>query len=164
MGMAEPSDLTLIYHKEEIKNALYMIEGRYPMVALEKIGAKRDGSDFVLYPNEAKNVQIVEEPDLIGNIPAQLKKSTSRETVIAIHDYIVNTLKYDPTVSRIYTTEAEMQKVQQLWTDAESKYQYVNNMALATGYGVCQNYAELFQAFCARLGIWRFSPVPNTTK
>lgn len=153
MGLAEPSDLTLIYHKKEIENALYMIDGRYSMVSLEKIGAKREGNDFILHPNGAKGVEIVEETDLIGSIPAQLKKSTTRETVIAVHDYIVNTLKYDPRVSQVYTTEAEMQKVETLWTDAEAKYQYENNLALATGYGVCQHYAELFQAFCTRLGI-----------
>lgn len=53
----------------------------------------------------------------------------------------------------MYTTLAEMETVEQLWMDAESKYQYENNMTLATGYGVCQNDAELFQALCARLGI-----------
>ena len=153
MGKAEPTAIAFLYQDKEIENALFMIEGRYPMVSLTALGAKRQGNDFILYPNGAKDAEIVFEPDLIGQIPATLKKDTVRKTVIAIHDYLVNTLKYDPRVSMAYTNDAELQKVDQLWSAAEESYQYKNNLTLATGYGVCQNYAELFQAFCARLGI-----------
>lgn len=153
MGKAEPSATPFYYNDEQLDNALFLLNGRYPMVSLNKIGAKQQGSDFILYPNGAKNVQITFESDLIGDLPAQLKKDTTRKTAIAIHDYLINKLTYDPRYSSWNASDAQLQKVDELWSNAESLYRYENNMTLATGYGVCHNYAELFQAICARLSI-----------
>ncbi|MBP3292715.1 MAG: hypothetical protein J6N32_03085, partial [Clostridia bacterium] len=153
MGHAEPYTEQFLYHKKEVKNAVYTIDGRYPMVSLDAIGAKREGNDFILYPDQADDVKLQYEDDLVGTIPSQLKRNTTRETVIAVHDYLVNTLTYDPRVSRAYTTQEQMEEVDKLWTKAEETYTYENNLSLATGYGVCQNYSEIFQSMCYRLGI-----------
>lgn len=152
LGRATLSRLQLVCNREALSAPLYELDGRYPLIPLEALGAVKRGSDLVLYP-EYESRAFTAEADLVGDIPATLRRDTPRATVIAIHDYLVQRLTYDPRVSMKYTTEAENHRIDALWAEAETQYEHDNNLVLATGYGVCQNYAELFQSFCSRLGI-----------
>lgn len=152
MGTAELSPLVLQVKEAEFRGAIYTLDGKYPMVSLDALGAVADGVNFRLNPESTPT--LAGEDDLAGGPLAGLQRSTDRETVTAIHDYLVNTLTYNPLVSAPYgTTQATLDKVEQAFQQAEETYSLPNNVTLATKYGICQNYAELFRTMCIRSGI-----------
>lgn len=152
MGTAQFSSLVLSVDGEDIRGAVYTLDGKYPMISLEALGAVADGVNFRLDLDATPT--LAGEDDLAGGPLAGLQQSTDRETVTAIHDYLVNTLTYNPLVSAPYgTTQATLDRVEQALQQAEAKYRLPNNITLASQYGICQNYAELFRTMCIRSGI-----------
>ena len=144
--------LSVNYHTTPVEDAVYTISGYYPMVSLKALGAKARGSDF--YLDTGAKVTPVEEGDLIGQVLPSLQRSTDRETLLAIHDYVVNTLTYDPlTDSPSGFTQAQYDAAYAVWEQAWAKYNVYTNVTLEAKYGVCQDYAELFEMMCIRSGI-----------
>ncbi len=154
IGTAKKSDKYLKFNNTEIRDAVWELSGDFPMVRLDAIGAVAQGDDFYLSVSGKQSYRRVDENDLIGEVLPKLQRTTKKETVIAIHDYLVNTLTYDPRVSwpswmtdELYNElEAEEKKVRK-------SYKTSNNIVLAMEYGVCQDYAELFRSMCNRSGI-----------
>ena len=78
---------------EMIADGVYTIGGRYPMVSLSAIGAAARGNDFFLDVCEETLHTVVEE-DLIGTVLPSLQRATTRDTLLAMHDYIVNLMTH----------------------------------------------------------------------
>lgn len=154
MGTADANPWALEFNYETYQGGVYTIGGRYPMINLNILGAVAQGDDLVLNTNTEKNYTAVPESDLAGGPIPQLKKSTDRETAIAIHDYLVNLLTYDINVSAPRgTTEAEYEAAYEAVSQAHDKYILTTNVALSSKYGICRDYADLFQNMCIRSGI-----------
>lgn len=126
--------------------SLLTLGGKFPMIRLSDLaegGIQVQGNQVLADLPRVNLASAIYEEDLVGAALAGLLRQTPRDTVRAIHDYIVNTLTYDP-----YTEASE-----QALEAAAQRYQYWPNRTLASGYGVCQDYAELFQIMCLRAGI-----------
>ena len=155
MGTADanPGSVRIDYD-ETVNGAVYTIGGRYPMISLDVLGAVAQGDDFVLNVLEKANHTTVYEADLVGAPLATLVRGTDRETAVAVHDYLVNTLTYDILTSAPYgTTEEDYAAAEALWQKAYEEYELSTNRAMSTKYAICQDYAEIFQSMCIRLGI-----------
>jgi len=153
MGTAQPSDKRLWYNRRYYSGAVYVIDGRFPMVSLEALGARQEGNDFVI-PTEKYPTAITMEEDIVGNRLCGLQRQTVADTLRAIHDYIVNTLMYDPNVaapSNITQEKLDAAYNDVLW--ANESYMFRDNATFAAGYGVCEDYARLFLHMCLRSGI-----------
>ncbi|MBQ3497319.1 MAG: S-layer homology domain-containing protein [Oscillospiraceae bacterium] len=155
MGTADANPGSVrVNYDETMQGAVYTIGGRYPMISLDVLGAVEQGGSFYLDACEEENHTPSYEADLVGRATPQLARSADRETVIAIHDYLVSTLTYDILTSAPYgTTEEEYAAAEALWQAAYEEYALSTNRALHTKYAICQDYAELFQSMCIRLGI-----------
>ncbi len=155
MGQADANPGAVeLNHGDTVHGAVYTINGQYPMINLSVLGAVEQGDSLVL--NVCKEAQhtTAYERDLVGASYWQIVQGTDRETVIAIHDYLVNYLTYDILTSAPSgTTEAEFEAAAALWEQACEEYTLSTNMALSTKYAICEDYAELFQALCIRFGI-----------
>ena len=137
------------YHKNDTAPIL-TLDGRFPMIKISDLFRiytvnNKDSAIYVEIPLDSrKSLPNVErKPDLVGQALSGLLRSTPKETVHAIHDYLVNTLTYNP-----YTAASEA-----AYSKAAEQYALEHNRILACKYGICQNYAELFQAMCLRAGI-----------
>lgn len=156
MGTAAPALKPLRYNGTVIQGAVYTLDGRYPMISLEALGTVSDGGNFYWnVPNmEYAKYTLVPEDDITGGRVTPLIRSTPRETVTAIHDYIVNPLTYNPLYSAPSgTTQATYDAVEAALDQANAQYKLANNATLVSGYGICHNYAELFRTMCIRAGI-----------
>ena len=155
MGKAELSSKTLYVDRQPLQGAVYTLDGRYPMISLSALGAVEQGGDFYLDTgSDPSQFTLVIEDDLVGGPVPSLIRDTPRETVTAIHDYLVNTLTYSPWVSSPWgMSDGEIEAAYAVYDQADAKYDLENNIALASKYGVCQDYADLFQAMCTRAGI-----------
>ena len=152
LGTGAPSDIPLKYNKTMLNHALWILNGEYPMTRLDLIGAKQKGNDF--YISLTLNATLSKEDDLIGEVLPSLRRTTDRETVCAIHDWIVNKITYNPLISRPWwATQQIYEQANNAIIKAESEYYLPNNITISSGYGVCQNYAEIFREMCSRLGI-----------
>lgn len=152
IGTAKLSSKVLTYNKTEISNAVYTLNDNYPMVRLDLIGAVAKGNDF--YLETGSNFKIIAEEDLVGKVLPSLQRAGTQETIKAIHDYIVNTLTYDPRVSCPWWATQELyNEVDSIYNKACSQYTMKNNITLASKYGVCHHYADLFRDMCNRMGI-----------
>lgn len=150
---ADPGSVQVDYDTT-VQGAVYTIGGRYPMISLKHLGAVEQNGSFVLNVLEEANHTVSYEADLVGAPVSQLARGTDRETAIAIHDYLVNYLTYDILTSAPGgTTEEEYAAANELWNKAYEEYELSTNRAMSTKYAVCQDYAELFQSMCIRLGI-----------
>lgn len=134
---------------------VYLIDGHYPIVLMSAIGAVSDGENFKLDTVEKENrLPVRYDNDLLGDVLPSLCKDTPYDTVLAIHDYIVNTLTYDPTVKCLgQLSDVTRATVEKAKADAEKTYTLANNVTLASKYGVCANYSQLFRSMCNRVGI-----------
>lgn len=150
LGTAAPDPKPLKFMGRTIYGAVYKLAGRYPMISLDALGAAFDGTNF--YLNNGKGYSVAQENDLVGERLNALRKGSTRETVTAIHDYIVNTLTYDPRY--VYGVSREtIDMVESAYEKASDTYSCSCNLNLAAGYGVCSDYAELFRNMCIRAGI-----------
>lgn len=153
MGTAAPATEVLSFGVNDCYNSLYTIDGRFPMVSLEALGAIAEGNDFVL-PVENYPAAVIKEVDMVGNVLGNLQRENKKDTVRAIHDYIVNTITYDPTVEAPYgISQAKLEEVRQLMENTRNTYKFDNNITLISKYGVCHNYTLLFNEMCLRSGI-----------
>lgn len=153
IGTARPGPTVRIpseYHKSYNKVPTLTLSGRFPMVKVSDLfqGCTVSGQDSAIYvelPLDSRRTlpDVKKEPDLVGQALTGLLRSTPKETVRAIHDYLVNTLTYNP-----YTATSE-----EAYKKASEEYELEHNRILARKYGVCENYAELFQEMCLRAGI-----------
>ena len=155
MGKAELSSASLKFNRQTIQGAVYTLDGDYPMISLSALGAVEQGGNFYLDTgNDPTQFTLVTEDDLVGGHVPSLLRDTPRETVTAIHDYLVNTLTYAPWESAPWgMSDGEIDAAYAVYDQAYEKYGLENNIALASGYGICEDYAELFQAMCTRAGI-----------
>lgn len=155
LGMADPNPGSLkVYYDKNVQGAVYTIGGAYPMLNLEVLGVVEENGNFVWNTDQKQNHTTAYESDLVGANLANLVGTSDRKTAIAIHDYLVNKLTYDINVSAPSgTTQAEYEKAYELTEKAYEEYSLSINRPLSSGYGICQDYAELFQAMCIRLGI-----------
>lgn len=159
MGTAVLSPLPVTLNGQEVaRGVVYTLGGAYPMIPLSVLAGtapmKQEGKNITLLPDLAPAVTPAWESDLVGNALPPLLKGSDRDTLRAIHDYIVNTLTYDPLVSAPWGfTEAQAARVEAAQAAAASQYKLQNNLALASGYGICEDYASLFLSMCLRAGI-----------
>ncbi len=159
LGTAQPGPVATVSWnwENEWEAPLLTLDGHFPMVNVTDLfkDYTNDGKsavisdqgsilyvDLPLYSWEPPH-EVTQEPDLVGQALANLLRSTPKDTVKAIHDYLVNTLTYDPFTA---ASEAAYEK-------ASEQYKLQHNRILACKYGVCQDYAELFQEMCLRAGI-----------
>lgn len=155
MGVADPDPLPLDFNGTQFAGGIRTIGGDYPMADLALMGAVEQGGDLVLELDLAhKEVGTpVPESDLPGGPMSLVKRDTDRETLKAIHDYLVDLLTYSIlTEAPRGTTEEEFANARALFEQAGEKYLMSTNIALDTKYGVCEDYAELFQNMCIRAG------------
>ena len=155
MGTADPNPGGLqVNYADRVPGAVYTIGGEYPMLSLEVLGAVEENGSFVLETGARENHTVVYEADLAGSNIAKLVGSTNRQTAINIHDYLVNYLTYDITVSAPSgTTQADYDAAYAKKEKAYEEYELPINQAMSSKYAICQDYAELFQTICIRLGI-----------
>ena len=156
MGKAQQSSLTLKVlgtpGEGTYQGAIFTLGGKYPMVSLEALGAVQEGDHFRLDLDTPST--LTWENDLAGGPVSSLQRGSARETVIAIHDYLVNTLTYDPLVSAPWgASQSYLDQAAQAIEQASQTYALPNNQTLASKFGICQNYAELFRTLCIRSGI-----------
>lgn len=136
--------------------SIYLIDGRYPIIPMSVLGAVADGANFKLdtIPVEERLPIQYDTADLIGDILPTLRKTTEKETVLAIHDYLVNHLTYDPRISSWGSlSEERIAEIDAAEKAAEDKYILNANIVLTYRYGVCQDYSDLFCTMCNRVGI-----------
>lgn len=155
IGTADPNPQSLHYGRKTLTGAVYTLAGRYPMVSLDALGAVYDGDGFHLDTGvNAAGYTLVPEEDMAGEAVTPLLRSTYWDTVTAIHDYVVNTLTYDPfTAAPAGATQAIYDEAEAARETASQEYSLRNNITLAAKYGICQDYAELFRTMCIRAGI-----------
>lgn len=147
MGTAQPGPTATVSkdYGEGRAVSLMTLDGRFPMIKISDLfeGSVSEQGGTICVEVSGAPSDWKKEPDLIGQALSGLLRSTPKETVRAIHDYLVNTLTYDP-----YTAASEA-----AYEKACEQYELESNRILTCQYGVCQNYAELFQEMCLRAGI-----------
>ena len=142
-----------IYQIDELSDAVYTLGGEYPMVRLSALGIADTGGDLIwTLPETSGKYTVKIEDDMVGYAMRWLIKDTPRETLTAIHDYIVNTFIYDPWVSGYYFPGVTDEQIEAAFETA-SAFKTSNNYYLEAKFAVCQNYSELFLEMCMRAGI-----------
>lgn len=141
----------------DITDQVLTLGGEYPMIPLSVLGI--DLSAAKLEWNVAAQsdpVSFILEKDLVGDFLTPLVSDDIPATLQAIHDAIINKITYDPDWNPFVI--AEPTPAVQASMDAKRKamedgFSLGNNLTLASGYGVCENYASLFLEMCLRAGI-----------
>ncbi|MCI8690382.1 MAG: hypothetical protein HFF87_08740 [Oscillibacter sp.] len=139
--------------------SVYDLGGRYPMVRLRELepyfGYREDDAGIhiceLLQENE-KYPAVTWEDDLAGQAAKPLRVKDTRAALQAFHNCIVNTLSHEDFIDNSYFQKNDPQRHQRI-EQMGQKYEVVNNAKLAARWGVCQNYAEIFQAMCLQAGI-----------
>lgn len=157
IGETTVSSLPLKVGDKTLYNVVRTLNGRYPMVQLsalaDTLGYRDDGISILICGDTVVSDQNPTwEADLAGEAAASLQKGTAQATAQAIHDYLVNTLTHCDGMDKPYFDKTDPQRYERGEALIE-QYRYINNYTLAWRYGVCQNYAELFQAMCVQSGI-----------
>lgn len=144
LGTAQPT-LTMRSPKSYYDTVTLMtLDGYFPMVRVEDLADKvRVQGDTLCADLDGTPYAPQMERDLAGQALSGLLGATPRDTVKNIHDYIVNALTYEPY------TDASAAAMQQ----AAAQYGASTNRTLAGGYGVCEDYADLFLTMCLQAGI-----------
>lgn len=154
VAKARRSDMKLVYttltdsgayNDQTFENAVCTIDGLFPMVKLSVFGIDTSGTGKIVWDTKLDNVSTTDEPDLVGRAMNGLVKSTPRETVRAIHDYVIRHVEYD--------TDAFMGWGDEEPEPIETKYELLNNNTLDIGLGFCGEYTGLFQDMCLRAGV-----------
>ena len=132
--------------------SVYQLAGYYTMVRLRTLG------EYYGYREDTDGVHICEEPsgetpaavweeDLAGKAAKSLRSTDTKATLQAFHNYLVNNLTHSDFMDNAYFQKNDPQRHERAAQMSET-YRCQNNFTLASRYGVCQNYAELFQAMC----------------
>lgn len=139
-------------------NTVYDLGGRYPMVRIKTLG------EYMGYREDDAGIHICESPrygtiptmtwedDLVGQAAKSLRVTDTKATLQAFHNYVVNTMNHEDFIDNSYFQKNDPnrhQRIEQMW----QKYSVTNNAKLAARWGVCQDYAEIFQAMCLQAGI-----------
>lgn len=140
-------------------SVVYDLGGHYTMVWLktlgEYVGYREDEAGIHICETPAKNQTIptvVWEENLAGQTAKNLRVKDTRATLKAYHDYLVNTLTHRDYIDSAYFKKKDP-KAQERCDQMHSKYTVFNNVALASGYGACEDYAQLFKGMCQQAGI-----------
>lgn len=145
------------YHDATLPaGSVYSLGGYYPMVRLKALAeyyGYREAEDGIhiceSYPYEEHTV--VWEEDLVGQAAKELKTNDTKATLKAFHDYLIKKMTHFGFIDDAYFQKSDPQRHErydQMW----EKYECENNAALASGYGVCADYANMFQAMCNQNG------------
>lgn len=131
--------------------SIYTLAGHYPMVrlrALEAFCGYREAEDGVhICENMGQTPAVAWEEDLAGQAAKSLRTTNTRDTLQAFHDYLINHLTHEESMDNAYFQKSDPARHER-YEQAAAKYRCQNNVTLAWHYGVCQNYAEIFQAMC----------------
>lgn len=156
IGEAQESEKPLKIKDEKIYHAIRTLGGRYPMVRLsavaEEFGYREDETGILICTGDVAELSVTWEGDLPGQAAASLVKDTPRATAQAFHDYLVNTLTHMDGMDKAYWQKNDPNRHER-GDELCDQYKIANNYHLAWGYGVCQNYAEIFKAMCVQAGI-----------
>ncbi len=154
LGTAEVSNKPLQYKYRDYYGAVCTLGSEYVFFSLEALGAKQEGFDFIIPIDFEVSGRYYIEQDYVGYALPTLQRQTQKNTVLAIHDYIVNTLTYNPLVAvPPGVSQATLDAIALAEETAKETYKFNSNITLATKYGICQDYAELFNNMCNRIGI-----------
>ena len=166
IGTAEMPDCTLElcvireydgYYREDrdvFRNGIVTLGGEYPMVRLSLIGYAENGNVIDLNCGERFDGDVSYEKDLMGPMISNLQKGEARSTARALHDSLINTCTYDPlTAAASYFTPSMIEEAAAAQREAKAAYDTRYNIMLASGYGVCQDYADTYLEMCLRSGI-----------
>jgi len=145
MGYAEKSSRKVTLNEKPI-STVYTLGGRYPMIPVSALGATAAGKDYKVALD--KTLTVVHEKDLLGEPLKGMLKATPEETIKAIHDGIIDHLVYDLEKAAAGITSP----FSNLYNHA-STYENALNYAWDAKAGVCEDFASLFSALCARAGI-----------
>ncbi len=128
--------------------------GTVTITAMSANGCKAEMRVDVNGPTIIFDAAAATSRDLVSAAMELIPDGDTEYRIRMIHDLIVNTLTYDPRVSSIEPiSAAEKAEIDALYTAARKKFTNSNDIALYTGYGVCDDYANLFNAMCAKAGI-----------
>lgn len=156
IGMTQVSPRGVQLPSSVVKNAVRTLDGRYPMIRLSDLaqdfGYREDDTSVIVGTDLVADLTVTWEADLAGQAAASLAKETTRDTLQAFHDYLVNTLTHMDGMDYAYWEKNDPDRYAR-GEELGEKYHYGTNFHLAWGYGVCQDYAELFQAMCVQSGI-----------
>lgn len=155
IALSYPTDIVLKAGRSNtaVEKAIRVIGDHYYLLRLSAMPEEFDytlTSDGVrLMAGQISHYEVRLETDLVGQVAPSLIRSSDRETVKAIHDYIINHMEYDTGwMNDIPNPERAAAQLA-----AEEKYKNRVNYMYAAGYGVCEDYAHMFMAFCQRVGI-----------
>lgn len=140
-------------------SAVYDLDGHYTMVRLkafsEYFGYREDEAGIHICETPAEHQTIptvVWEENLAGQAAKSLRVKDTKATLKAFHDYLVNTLTHESFMDNAYFQKTDPQRHERREQMYE-KYKIYNNVALASRYGYCEEYASLFVAMCQQAGI-----------
>lgn len=159
MGMVKPIKryLTLQYGSNNalVKNALYGLDDHMVLVDLKALDQVMD----VRYDHANKSIHLFEDVQPKGSVDLEvdyvnnalksldLKGKTNSQKLETIHDFIVVYLEYDTSFYGYASDRSEDRY------EASQKYNFVNNITLASKTGVCEDYSFLLEEMATRVGI-----------
>lgn len=137
------------YHNATLPaGSVYALGGLYPMVRLKAMAdyyGYREAEDGIHicedYPFEEHTV--VWEEDLVGQAAKELKTSDTKATLKAFHDYLIKKMTHSDFMDNAYFQKSDPQRHER-YEQMQQKYECGDNAALASGYGVCEDYANMF--------------------
>jgi len=128
--------------------------GTAVITAMSANGCKAEVTVKVNGPTIVFDASTATSTDLVKSAMELIPDGDTKYKIQMIHDLIVNTLTYDPRISSSDSlTEAEEAEIKALYAAAKKRYTNPNDITLYTGYGVCEDYANLFYEMCTRAGI-----------
>ncbi len=160
LGTAKISNQPLEYDDRYYYGAVCTLGDAYSLFSLEALGAVQEVNDFIIPLELELSGNVTVEVDYAGYALPGLQRDTVRNTALAIHDYIVNTLTYDPVIAPPPgMNQAAIDEAWAITQAAEEKYAFESNVTLGSKYGICQDYAELYYRMCNRAGVPCFTVV-----
>lgn len=140
-------------------SVVYDLGGHYTMVRLKSMGeyyGYREDSDGIHICEQLSDGESIPtvtwEENLAGQAAKSLRVKDTKATLKAFHDYIVNNLTHTDFMDSAYFKKNDPQRHERI-LQMEEKYKFYNNAALASHYGQCENYSQIFKAMCLQAGI-----------
>ena len=161
LGVAENVDGNIEFHNSSGKKIasarIVGIDGEYQMMRLSDLGlpAKvEDNAELVFNTLEDTEIDLKDDEDIIGDSLGSLIKDNDRDTVEAIHDWIIQEINYNPVeAGQDNVSNNKRNIIETAVSKAKAKHVGRNNIVLDSGYGICADYADLMLEMCIRAGI-----------